>query len=195
MRVRLTRRGFFGVVVSFLASGCVFRPESRPSFGGDVDTGFSIEDAFASIANPLYVPEARAYLVRTGEIAPLEVVDGPALVVSALSQRCPHQGCKVPWCASSQWFECPCHGAMFNRIGERRAGPAPRGMDSYAVVVRGGRLVIRTGKTFPGAALGTDTIRQLAAGPHCIGARTPNDKGDTLPNTLAPMVKSTLVAQ
>ena len=25
----------------------------------------------------------------------------------ALYQKCPHLGCRVPNCATSQWFECP----------------------------------------------------------------------------------------
>ena len=32
--------------------------------------------------------------------------------VVALYQKCVHLGCRVPWCTSSQWFECPCHGSQ-----------------------------------------------------------------------------------
>ena len=51
--------------------------------------------------------------------------------IVALYQKCPHLGCRVPECASSQWFECPCHGSQYNRVGEKKAGPAPRGMDRF----------------------------------------------------------------
>ena len=44
----------------------------------------------------------------------------------ALYQKCPHLGCRVPWCQTSQWFECPCHGSKYNRVGEKRGGPHPR---------------------------------------------------------------------
>ena len=47
------------------------------------------------------------------------------------SQKCPHLGCRVPECATSQWFECQCHGSQYNRAGEKKAGPAPRGMDRH----------------------------------------------------------------
>ena len=49
----------------------------------------------------------------------------------ALYQKCPHLGCRVPWCQTSQWFECPCHGSKYNRVGEKKGGPAPRGMDRF----------------------------------------------------------------
>ncbi|NNC42219.1 MAG: Rieske 2Fe-2S domain-containing protein, partial [Acidimicrobiia bacterium] len=45
---------------------------------------------------------------------------------TALWQKCVHLGCRVPWCASSQGFECPCHGSKYNAHGEYFAGPAPR---------------------------------------------------------------------
>ena len=46
-------------------------------------------------------------------------------------QKCPHLGCRVPQCDTSQWFECRCHGSQYNRVGEKKAGPAPRGMDHF----------------------------------------------------------------
>ena len=39
----------------------------------------------------------------------------------ALYQKCVHLGCRVPWCTSSQWFECPCHGSEV-QPGRREAG-------------------------------------------------------------------------
>ncbi len=44
-----------------------------------------------------------------------------------LYQRCVHLGCRVPFCNSSKWFECPCHGSKYNEAGEYQLGPAPRG--------------------------------------------------------------------
>ena len=47
---------------------------------------------------------------------------------------------------SSQWFECPCHGSQYNRVGEKKAGPAPRGMDRFPVTVAGnGDVTVDTG--------------------------------------------------
>jgi cytochrome b6-f complex iron-sulfur subunit len=85
-----------------------------------------------------------------------------------LSQKCPHLGCRVPECATSQWFECQCHGSQYNRAGEKKAGPAPRGMDRHpATVAANGDVTIDTGTTVPGPAIGTNTTGQEAEGPHC----------------------------
>ena len=43
-------------------------------------------------------------------------------------------------CLTSQWFECPCHGSQYNRVGEKKGGPAPRGLDRFAMTVAGGVL-------------------------------------------------------
>ena len=88
--------------------------------------------------------------------------------VGALYQKCQHLGCRVPECKSSQWFECPCHGSQYNRAGEKKAGPAPRGMDRFAVTVSAsGDVVIDTSIVFAGAPIGTNTTGQEAECPHC----------------------------
>src|SRR3546814_2290060 len=51
--------------------------------------------------------------------------------VVALYQKCVHLGCRVPECVTSQWFECPCHGSQYNQVGEKKGGPAPRGLDRF----------------------------------------------------------------
>jgi cytochrome b6-f complex iron-sulfur subunit len=64
----------------------------------------------------------------------------------ALYQRCVHLGCRVPWCQTSQGFECPCHGSKYNGIGEYFGGPAPRNLDRFVVEVSdSGVLTIKTG--------------------------------------------------
>ncbi len=97
-----------------------------------------------------------AYLVRVnGEL-------------HALSQKCTHLGCRVPFCESSGQFECPCHGSVFNRAGEYRAGPAPRGMDEHPVEVgEDGLVYIDTGSTEEGPAPGGESIDEPPTGPSC----------------------------
>jgi cytochrome b6-f complex iron-sulfur subunit len=90
--------------------------------------------------------------------------------VVALWWKCPHLGCKVPWCDSSGQFECPCHGSVFNRIGEYRRGPAPRGMDSYAIAVENGELVVDTGEVTLGDPPGNETLDEPTTGPECLGS-------------------------
>ena len=90
--------------------------------------------------------------------------------VIALYQKCPYLGCRVPECVTSQWFECPCHGSQYNRVGEKRGGPAPRGMDRFAMSVSAdGVLTVDTGTIIQGPPIGTNTTGQEAEGPNCIG--------------------------
>jgi len=88
--------------------------------------------------------------------------------IVVLYQRCTHLGCRVPFCNSSQWFECPCHDAKFDRVGEYRQGPAPRGMDLVAASLDGGRLIIDTNKIVHGMPPGTNTTHQEPSGPFCV---------------------------
>ncbi|MCA1823706.1 MAG: Rieske 2Fe-2S domain-containing protein [Frankia sp.] len=93
----------------------------------------------------------------------------------ALSERCPHLGCRIPLCEASKWFECPCHGSRFNRVGEYQFGPAPQGLARVILAVERrldgkDQLVLDTERTVPGADRGTATIgRDEPSGPHCNG--------------------------
>ena len=89
--------------------------------------------------------------------------------VVAIYQTCPHLGCRVPGCATSQWFECPCHGSQYNQVGEKKGGPAPRGMDRFPMTVSGGVLTVDTGTIIPGPTIGTNTTGQEAEGPIASG--------------------------
>ena len=75
-----------------------------------------------------------------------------------------------PTANRSQWFECPCHGSQYNQVGEKKGGPAPRGMDHFGTTVSAaGVLTVDTGLIIPGAPIGTNTTGQEAEGPNCIG--------------------------
>ncbi len=169
--------GAFGAaVLAFLWKG------SSGGFGSKITVG-PVDDVIDQVrANKgfLYVPQARAWVTeypkeaiakaRAVYGAQSSVMAGIEAGVIALYQKCPHLGCRVPECASSQWFECPCHGSSYNRVGEKKAGPAPRGMDRFGVSVNNGVLVIDTGSVFGGPPIGTNTTGQEAEGPHCVGA-------------------------
>jgi cytochrome b6-f complex iron-sulfur subunit len=86
----------------------------------------------------------------------------------ALYQKCPHLGCRVPSCVTSQWFECPCHGSQYNQVGEKKGGPAPRGMDRFPMEAKNDTLTVDTGTVIPGPPIGTNTTGQEVEGPHCI---------------------------
>ena len=88
----------------------------------------------------------------------------------ALWRKCPHLGCQVPQlCDQSQWFECLCHGSKYSVLGEKRDGPAPRGMDRFAVIFENGTYVVRTSEVISGPPVGTVTFDDRVAAdiPHC----------------------------
>lgn len=58
------------------------------------------------------------------------------------SRSCTDLGCPVTWDPGSEWFFCPCHGGIFDREGERRAGPPNRPLFRYAWRLVDGMLEI-----------------------------------------------------
>lgn len=147
-------------------------------FGGKIRAG-KLEEILATMEEtkePFYVAEARTYLLPYPKTAIKKakkdyspsVLPGMEAGVVALYQKCPHLGCKVPWCSPSQWFECPCHGSKYNRVGEKKAGPAPRGMDRWPVEIAGQDVIINTGLSILGPPIGVNTTGQEAEGPQCV---------------------------
>lgn len=126
----------------------------------------------------LYKPEGRMWLVEYPEAALPKgrvVYKGQAALpgmekgILAIYQKCVHLGCRVPSCNTSKWFECPCHGSQYNQVGEKKGGPAPRGLDRFAVEVSpDGVLTVNTGAIIQGPAIGVNTTGQEAQGPHCV---------------------------
>lgn len=113
------------------------------------------------------VPFPTEHLAEAAKVYPPEVLAGMGQGLVALSPVCTHEACHVPYCASSAWFECPCHGSRYDGIGEQRRGPAPRGLDHFALSVVAGLVTVDTRRTYPGAPPGTETLKDPPAGPHC----------------------------
>ncbi len=155
-------------------------PSSSGGFGSKIRVG-KVSDVKTEVsANNgfLYKPEGRLWITLYPAAAlpkAEETYSEPELVgmragLVALYQKCPHLGCRVPSCDSSQWFECPCHGSQYNQVGEKKGGPAPRGMDHFATEISGSDFVVNTGAIVQGPPIGTNTTGQEAEGPNCIGA-------------------------
>ncbi|MHB8398158.1 MAG: QcrA and Rieske domain-containing protein [Candidatus Limnocylindrales bacterium] len=138
-------------------------PNLAGGFGGIVKIGtlsdMKLANSNLPIADgfPAYVPDARAYIVlidttRQQFVPGTDTTgDGTALNVRPLYQRCPHLGCRPNPCLKNFWFECPCHGSRYDRLGIKadgaRFGPAPRSMDRFSATVKGdGSLWLDTGK-------------------------------------------------
>ena len=193
----VTRRQFFnrslvgmmGFGLSGFGAACIafLWPQGVSGFGSKIKVGNIVEILAEIDSNNgfLYKPEGRMWITaypnnavekarNTYSSAELNgmtagVDQGFEAGVVALYQKCPHLGCRVPNCVSSQWFECPCHGSQYNQVGEKRGGPAPRGMDRFGVSVANGVLTDNTGMIVQGPPIGVNTTGQEAEGPNCIG--------------------------
>ncbi len=175
----------FGLGLTSFGAACIafLWPQGASGFGSVINVG-RVADIQASIkagGGFFYAPEGRMWITEF----PAESIENAATSygfypqveqglqagVTALFQTCPHLGCRVPECGTSQWFECPCHGSQYNRVGEKKGGPAPRGMDRFPMTVNAANeLLVDTGTIIQGPAIGTNTTGQEAEGPNCIGA-------------------------
>lgn len=182
----VTRRQFFNRAMNAtfftylgtmgLGSLAMFWPKLSGGFGADVDCG-ALNDIMSEVVAPdgsvvpVFVPEARAYLVPAPDTLSEQFVGAPVAAggLMALFQRCVHLGCRVPWCATSVGFECPCHGSKYNVIGEYFDGPAPRNLDRFAVEVVDGRFIAKTGTIIESARAPALSVN-YPQGPSCIGA-------------------------
>jgi cytochrome b6-f complex iron-sulfur subunit len=164
---------WLGVLTSFGGASIAFLwPNLRGGFGAQIDVD-TVDNILASIRGdraPYAFPSGRMYIV---EYDPSLDPDGQYAAITndsplmALYQRCVHLGCKVPWCPSSQWFECPCHGSRYNRWGEWQFGPAPRGLDRFPLLVEGDRVIVDTSQIITGPTRTSPVLQQPPEGPHC----------------------------
>lgn len=96
--------------------------------------------------------------VPPGKGRPYRLPDGGTALVTntgadivALSDVCPHLGCKVHYAADQGKFLCPCHGGVFEKDGTAIAGPPAdegKNLKRYAVSREGDNLFIDIEETF-----------------------------------------------
>jgi cytochrome b6-f complex iron-sulfur subunit len=157
-----------------------------PRLGDGLFGEFVLGDArelatrIVSERRPLLVPEASMSIIAwdpsdgqaAGAYGDRHAVVTDSIGLMALDTgACPHLGCAVPWCQTSQWFECPCHGSRYNKYGEWTGGPAPRGLDRYVSFVDGdGLLVVDLGASITGPARTANALEQGREGPSCVDA-------------------------
>lgn len=132
------------------------KPLAASTGGGRIE--LAPPDAYAE-GTATYVRQGRLYVTR---------VEGELF---AITQKCPHLGCKVPFCEASGRFECPCHGSVFNLAGEWMSGPAPHGMDRYPIQIVDGRVVVNTSEVQTGAPLGSHEYDTPHRGGTCHGPK------------------------
>lgn len=76
----------------------------------------------------------------------------------AMSRRCTHLSCTVPWVAAENKFVCPCHASVFDIRGEVASPPAPRALDLYELKIHNNVLMVDTGKLRKRSAFAPDQV-------------------------------------
>jgi len=121
---------FIAVAFAFLRPG---KPEARHEKADAVVTAGAV-DGFA--------PQSVTAFVR-GQFYLARLEDGGFL---ALTRKCTHLGCTVPWVAKENNFACPCHGSAFDITGNVISPPAPRALDIYPVTIENDMVKVDTSR-------------------------------------------------
>jgi nitrite reductase/ring-hydroxylating ferredoxin subunit len=64
----------------------------------------------------------------------------------ALSRKCTHLGCTVPWSSKDMKFVCPCHASVYDIRGEVVSAPAPRPLDLHHVFIENNIVKVDTNR-------------------------------------------------
>lgn len=118
------------LIVSF------FRPTPKKKATTSV---FNVIDAGSTGA---YEPGTISAFVR-GQFYLVCLEDGGFL---AMSDKCTHLGCAVPWDKDKKKFICPCHGSQFDIYGNVLSSPAPRALDLFEVTIVNKTIQVDVGK-------------------------------------------------
>jgi cytochrome b6-f complex iron-sulfur subunit len=118
------------VAVSFL------RPHARRAHQGAFGTEIEAGPANSFVSGSVTAfPRGHFYLCRLD--------DGGFL---AVSRKCTHLGCTVPWDEEARRFACPCHASVFDHTGAVIRSPAPRPLDIFPIRVENDVLFVDTGR-------------------------------------------------
>ena len=126
--------------------------------------GGSVAASFASFFYPVLkflnapaVAEAAVNEVAAGKVQDLKPNSGkivkfgnkPALLIrvnetewKAFSAVCSHLNCTVQYQESGHQIWCACHNGVYDLHGRVVSGPPPKGLEEYAVKLRGDDVVI-----------------------------------------------------
>lgn len=141
-----TRRGFLGRLWLWLAglavleglwvAASILRPHAKRSAAGDDSVVVAGPVERFGVGSVTAFPEGKFYLSRLD--------DGSFL---ALSRRCTHLGCTLPWIEDEGRFVCPCHSSSFDRRGQVLSPPAPRALDLHPVRIENGVVKVDAATT------------------------------------------------
>jgi len=124
--------GSVGVSLVGVTGGFVtfFWPNKTGAFGGEIPVPLEL---IPPVGEAPYRNQGGKFYIINNE-------DGAL----AVYWKCVHLGCTVPWEEGSDQWICPCHGSVYNRVGERVAGPAPRPLDLFPMTIDGNNVIVNT---------------------------------------------------
>jgi len=76
----------------------------------------------------------------------------------AISRKCTHLGCTVPWLDKEKRFACPCHGSSFDIRGGVISPPAPRALDLYNLFIENNIVKVDTGRRIKRSEFRADQV-------------------------------------
>jgi cytochrome b6-f complex iron-sulfur subunit len=101
-----------------------------------------------------FPPDSVTAFVR-GKFYLCRLEDGGFL---AISRKCTHLGCTVPWLDKEKRFACPCHGSSFDITGAVTSPPAPRALDLYNLFIENNIVRVDTGRPIKRSEFRTDQV-------------------------------------
>ena len=133
----VSRRGFFQLTLGWLAGTFAAAASALGAVRFLVPNVLFEPSAVFKAGKPddyadgsvTFLEDERVFLIRQGN------------TFRCLSAVCTHLGCTVN--RTGQGYHCPCHGSVFDEQGAVKGGPAPRGLEWFAVIMsRDNRLVV-----------------------------------------------------
>jgi cytochrome b6-f complex iron-sulfur subunit len=133
---------FIAVAYAFFRPG---KPEAHRDHHESIVTAGAINT---------FTPDSVTAFVR-GRFYLTRLPDGGFL---ALSRKCTHLGCTVPWVEKERRFACPCHASAFDITGNVISPPAPRALDIFPLTIENNIVKVDTSKPVKRAEFRADQV-------------------------------------
>ncbi len=127
----------FVALAEFVSGGISFFVSARKGNSDDSTAQFVEAGAVTD-----FLP-GTVTLIRSANCYLVQLNNGGLL---AISRKCTHLGCAVPWVSERNQFECPCHASIFDITGNVIKSPAPRALDLYSISFDQDRIRINISK-------------------------------------------------
>jgi nitrite reductase/ring-hydroxylating ferredoxin subunit len=76
----------------------------------------------------------------------------------AMSRKCTHLGCTVPWSSKDMKFVCPCHASVYDIRGEVVSAPAPRPLNLHPLWIENNIVRVDTNEVIKRTAFRAEHV-------------------------------------